>query len=239
MQPLLSPENTFDITMHLLIRIGLLALAEGVFAVPSFAQPAECQAGVTAFLAKNYDAAVPPLTQCLSLPIPPGPRSLIFQVRAEVFGAQDQWDMAIADQQAAIAAAPPKDAWPYVMLGAYFRKAQRLDDSIAALQTAMTFDEDGPGSGPGMAVHYHMAQTLHQARRYREAIEVLTKGIPKQPDYAYAFYQRALSYEALGDRDQAKRDLFRASELARKDGVPPDIAGKFAEYGLPVKVYQR
>lgn len=225
--------------MHALIRIGLLALAEGVVAMPSFAQPAECQAGVTAYLAKNYDAAATSLTQCLSLSIPSGPRSLMFRLRAEVYGAQDKWDMAIADQKAAIAADPPKDAWPYVMLGAYLRKAQRLDESVAALQIAMIFDEDGPGSGPGMAVHYHMAQTLHEAKRYREAIETMTKGIPKQPDYAYAHYQRALSYEALGDRDQAKRDLFRASELAPKDGFPSDMAGKFAEYGISVKVVEK
>jgi len=224
--------------MHKLTRIGIVAFLTGVFAAPSFAQPAECQAGMKAYVAKTYDEALPSLAQCLSLPIPSEARSLILQVRAEVYGAQEKWALAIGDQQAAIAAIPPKNAWPYVMLGAYFRKAHRLDESIAALQTAMTFDEDGPGSGPGMAVHYHMAQTLHEAKRYREEIEVLTKGIPKQPDYAYALYQRALAYEALDDRDQAKRDLFRASEIAPKDGFPPAIAAKFAEYGFHVKAYQ-
>jgi len=224
--------------MHTFIRIGLLALAGGALTLPSFAQPAECQAGVRAYTSKNYDDALPALTQCLSLSIPPEVRAVVFQVRADVYSRSEKYDLAIADEQAAISTIPPNNPWPYIMLGDYFRKAQRLDESIAALQTAMKFDEDGPGSGPGMAVYYHLAQTLHAAKRYREAIEVMTKGIPKQPDYAYALYQRALSYEALGDRDQAKRDLFRAAELAPQKGFPPDVASKFAEYGFTVNVHK-
>jgi len=122
------------------------------------------------------------------------------------------------------------------MLGAYYREANQFSESLAALQVAMKFDEDGPGTGPGMAVHYHMAQTLHRAKHYKEAIEVMTKGIPKQPDYGYALYQRALSYEAIGDTTQAKRDLFRAAELVPKEGYEQEIAAKLAEYGFAVKV---
>ena len=87
-----------------------------------------------------------------------------------------------------------------------------------------------------MACYYHKAKTLHQAGRYNEAIESYTLGIPKQPDYGYALYERALSYEALGNREQAKRDLFRANELAPKDGYEPEVVAKLKEYGFDAKV---
>lgn len=127
---------------------------------------------------------------------------------------------------------PPEDVWPFVMLGAYYRELKQYDLSLAALRDALKYDEDGPNTGPGMAVYYHTGQTLHAAGRYAEAIEAYTIGIPKQPDYGYALYRRALSYEALGDKTQAKRDLFRAAELEPKEGYEEDIKTKFVEYGI-------
>jgi len=83
-----------------------------------------------------------------------------------------------------------------------------------------------------MAVYYHTAITLHRTKRFSEAIEAVTKGIPKQPDYGPALYQRALAYEALGDQTQAKRDLFRVMELEPKEGYEPEIVAKLKEYGF-------
>lgn len=45
-----------------------------------------------------------------------------------------------------------------------------------------------------------------------------------------------LSYEAIGDRVQAKRDPFRAVELTPKNGYEPEIAQKLGEYGFTVKM---
>jgi len=77
-------------------------------------------------------------------------------------------------------------------------------------------------------------QTLHAIGRYQDAIEVYMRGIPKQPDYGYALYRRALAYEAVGDREMAKRDLFRAAELEPRDGYEADVAAKLKEYGFTV-----
>jgi tetratricopeptide (TPR) repeat protein len=200
------------------------------------AQPLDCQTGWTAFQARNYVGASDDLTRCLAAELPARARAQVLQLRAQSYAEQKRFDLAIQDQQASIQAVPPKDVWPHVMLGAFYREAGQAKESIAALREAMKYDEDGPGSGPGMAVHYHLAQTLHGAKRYQEAIEVITKGIPKQPDYGYALYQRALSYEALGQREQAKRDLFRAAELAPQDGYEPEIAAKLKANGFEVKV---
>ena len=45
-----------------------------------------------------------------------------------------------------------------------------------------------------------------------------------------------LAYEALGDRDQAKRDLFRTAELAPMEGYDPEVVEKLKEYGFDAKV---
>ena len=39
----------------------------------------------------------------------------------------------------------------------------------------------------------------------------------------------------MGNREMAKRDLFRATELEPRDGYERDVAAKIQQYGLPVK----
>lgn len=198
--------------------------------------PIDCKVGLESIEHQQYKDAIAPLSRCLSLNLKAEPRALILSARAYAYGEEKQFEQAVADQKAFIDLQKPKDSWPLIMLGVYYRELKQYDKSLEALKSAGEYDEDGPGTGPGMAVYYHTAQTLHQAGRYEEAIEACTKGIPKQPDYGYALYQRALSYEALGIRDQAKRDLFRAFELMPKDGYEPEIAAKLNEYGFKAKV---
>lgn len=200
------------------------------------AQPADCRHGLEALQANRPAEAIDPLSQCLKQQLPARARAFVLQARANAYADMKEWALAAEDQRQSTVEEKPKDAWPHIMLGAYLRDAGRLDESLEALRAAMQFDEDGPGSGPGMAVHYHTARTLHEMGRYSDAIEAMTSGIPKQPDYGYALYQRALSYEALGDRVQAKRDFFRAAELVPKEGYEPKVAAKLIEYGFTVKV---
>lgn len=202
----------------------------------AMAQPIACQRGVNHFQAERFTEAIPPLTECLSANLPPQVEAAVYEVRSVAYRELKQWGLAAADQREVIQRVPAANAWPYITLGAYLREDGRFDEALVALRRARDFDEDGPGTGPGMAVYYHMAQTLHLAGRYQEAVDAMTLGIPKQPDYGYALYQRALSYEALGDSVQAKRDLFRAVELVPKDGYEPEIAAKLKAYGFAVKV---
>jgi tetratricopeptide (TPR) repeat protein len=207
-----------------------------VFTALAQAQPADCQAGLQQIDAKRFAESIQSLSSCLKEPLPAEARAFVLQARAHAYGEMRQWSSAAEDQRASIQFTEPKDVWPYVMLGAYLRESKKFAEALEALENARKYDEDGPGTGPGMAVYYHTAQTLHQSGKFKDAIEAMTNGIPKQPDYGYALYQRALSYEALGDRVQAKRDLFRAAELTPKDGYEPEIARKLQEYGFTVKM---
>lgn len=198
-------------------------------------QPAECQTGIDSFEKKQFMVAVTSLTKCLEYKLPPAPRAFVLQMRAQAQLELKQPERALEDQKASLAIEKPKNVWPLVMLAVYNRELNRFDDALAALKEALNLDEDGPGTGPGMAVYYHTGQTLHKAGRYKEAVEAYTRGIPKQPDYGYALFHRALAYEAMGDRVQAKRDLFRAAELAPKEGYESELIPKFKEYGFTVK----
>ncbi|MEQ1596712.1 MAG: tetratricopeptide repeat protein [Casimicrobium sp.] len=200
------------------------------------AQSTECQTGWVAFKAKSYVRASEDITRCLAGDLSAQARAAALQVRAQSYFEQKRIDLAIKDQKASLEYARPKDVWPYVMLGAYYREANDYEAAISSLREAMKYDEDGPGTGPGMAVHYHLGQTLHRAKRYNEAIDAFTKGIRKQPEYGYALYRRALSYEALGKMDLARRDFARAAELVPKDGYEAEIASKLKTYGSLVKV---
>ncbi len=195
----------------------------------------DCQTGINSYDAENYDAAIDLLSKCLQRPLRDPARAFALQIRAECHFNLKQPDRALEDQKTSLQLAPPKDVWPLIRLAAYHRELRQYDSALAVLKDALNYDEDGPGTGPGMAVYYHTGQTLHAAGRYAEAIEAYTLGIPKQPDYGYALYRRALAYEALGDKTQAKRDLFRAAELEPKEGYEAEIKTKFAEYGIPLK----
>ena len=196
--------------------------------------PNDCQAGIVAARAENCSVAIDHLSRCLTRQMPEPVRSFVLQARAQCYSVLNQPAFALQDQKASLEIETPKNVWPLVMLGAYYRELKQYDLSLAALKEALKYDEDGPGTGPGMAVYYHTGQTLHAAGRYAEAVEAYTVGIPRQPDYGYALYRRALSYEALGDKVQTKRDLFRAAELEPQQGYEPEIKAKLTEYGISV-----
>lgn len=216
--------------------IALTVLATSLISFTAKADLADCRIGVEANDKKEYFQAIEPLTRCLDLSLGSEPKSEILAIRAGAYFNLKQFGLAVDDQELSIALQEPKDVWPLLMLGVYYRELKQYDKSLNAINSAFSYDEDGPGTGPGMACYYHKAKTLHQAGRYNEAIESYTLGIPKQPDYGYALYERALSYEALGNREQAKRDLFRANELAPKDGYEPEVVAKLKEYGFNAKV---
>ena len=211
------------------MRYVILALALLVSLRASAEPPADCAVGAQLVRRHLYHDAIAPLSACLSADLTNDVRAYILGARAYAYGEQNQFEQAVTDQKAYIALQKPQDGRPLIMLGMYYRELKQYDKSLEVLKTASEY-------GQGMGVYYHTGLTLHQAGRYEEAIEAYTKGIPKQPDYGYVFYRRALSYEALGKQDQARRDFSRAFELMPKSGYEPEIAAKLNEYGFKAKI---
>ena len=216
----------------------LLALNTGLSDAatnPAPTPPDECQAGLNSYKSKNYSAAVDQFSICLEFNLPSDVRVYVLQKRAQSFRGLNNFKSAVQDQKNSLELKAPEDVWPHIHLAVYYRELKQYDLALAALKEATKYDEDGPGSGPGMAVYYHTGWTLHEAGRYREAIEAYTLGIPKQTDFGVALYRRALSYEAVGDRKRAKQDLAGAAKLAPSEGYGAEITAKLMEYGFSVK----
>jgi len=199
------------------------------------AQMDPCDLGVQAAKRKEHPVAISHYTACLRTAVTLPDRARALRNRALSYNELRQYALAVEDQRQALSLEAPTTVWPLVMMSVYYRGVKQYEAALAALKAATKLDEDGPGTGPGMAVYYHTGQTLHAMGRYQEAIEAYTLGIPKQPDFGYALYRRALSYEAIGNREMAKRDLFRAAELEPRDGYERDVAAKIKQYGLPVR----
>lgn len=200
------------------------------------AQSADCQAGAEALQKKNYPAAVSHLNSCLRSDLQNEQRVSLLMLRAQAYQGLNKLKLAVNDQQEAIALDKSRDAWPWIMLSVFRREQKQYQEALAAIKEAEKRDEDGPGTGPGMAVFYHKGWALHEAGRYKAAIEAYTRGIARQPDYGWTLYRRAIAYEAIGNRVQAKRDLFRVAELNPQDGYEAHIVAKLREYGFDAKV---
>lgn len=201
--------------------------------------PQDCHIGFQSLEAERYDDAVNQLGKCLQLNLSMPARALVLRVRAEAYREIQRPDLAVQDAQSAMQVDKPKDSWPWISLGYYYRDLKQYDKALEALKEALKYDEDGAGTGPGMAVHYHTGWTLHEAGRYAEAIEAYTRGIPRQPDYGAVYYRRALAHEALGNREQARQDLLKAQELSPQEGIDAELIAKLIEYGILSKTQPR
>lgn len=198
-------------------------------------QSTACRDGLDALRLANVQLASSQLTTCLQLDLTGPVRAYILQSRARAYRALNNTAAAIEDQKASLTASQPYDVWPFIMLSAYYRDQKQYNDAIETLKQALKFDEDGPGTGPGMAVYYHTGLTLSAMGKYHEAIDAFNKGIPKEPNYGHAYFARAIAYELLANRSQAKQDLTKASELIPAAEYNRFIVAKFKEYGIPMK----
>lgn len=69
------------------------------------------------------------------------------------------------------------------------------------------------GRGRGMMYHFHRAWVLNDLGRHEDAIKELTSGLETQPDYPWAYAQRACAKAQLGRVADALADQERSMEL--------------------------
>lgn len=199
------------------------------------AQPSICMSGLEATENGRNEEAIPWLTSCLALQLPPRARSAVLQARAVSLLEAMRAEEALFDQLEAFALVPPTSSLAFANLSATQRALGRFDEALATLKKAQAIDDGPPGSGPGMAVWYHTGLTYMAMERYMNAVTAFTTGIPKQPGYAAAYYQRGLAYEALGAMDQAVLDFQQAASLTSSEQEPPaDYLEKLKAHGITV-----
>ena len=211
-------------------------LVLGFSSTLSAQSPSDCQTGFEAIKKEDYRTAIASLTKCSSLPLPEDARAKVLQARAAALDEAGRHQEALEDQKKSLSLAKPDTVWPLVMLAVYHRTLKQYAESLAALADAQNYDEDGPGTGPGMAVGYHTGWTLQEKGEHARAIETFTSAIPKQPDYGWVFFRRALSYEAIGDQAHAREDVAKANELVDPENYDAELLGKFKQYGYTPKL---
>jgi Tfp pilus assembly protein PilF len=65
---------------------------------------------------------------------------------------------------------------------------------------------------------YGMAMEYKKADEPARALEYFGKVLRRDPNYCYAYYQRAQVHESLGELDQARRALREGLEAADRSG---------------------
>jgi tetratricopeptide (TPR) repeat protein len=202
------------------------------------AQELSCVSGQDAIQRRAYSTALSHLTRCLEVRgLSNRDVAAALQMRAQAHSQTGNPLQASEDYRRSLGLRPPDIAWDLLPLGIYLREAGKHAESLEVLQRALTLDEDGPGSGPGMAVYFHLGWTLHELRRFEEAIGAYSTGIPKQPRFEGIYLRRALAHEALGNREAAKADLVRVIAIGSARGLDPaeapeEYRKKFVEYDL-------
>lgn len=196
---------------------------------------ATCSAEVARTRFDDHDKVIEVTSRCLAVP---GQgilaRSVFLRARGEAYEAQHNDVSAIANLEEAYRLVPPKTGWEIIALAAAYYNAGRYADAVALIQDGMRREigMSGRGSGFGMPLYYHLGRSLLALNRNEEAIEVLSAGIPAQPDFAYAYWCRSLAYENVHDEPHAKADLVQFARWADSEKLTDDERSRLRRYGL-------
>jgi tetratricopeptide (TPR) repeat protein len=220
--------------------VGLCVALAGVPG-DSAAQMLACTSGRDAIERRAFSTALSHLTRCLEgEALSMREVAALLHLRATAHAETGDPLAASEDYRRSLGIRPAQIAWDLIPLGIYLRLAGRNEDSLEVLQQALALDEDGPGTGPGVAAYFHYGWTLHEMKRYAEALDAYAKGIAKEPGFEGSYLRRALSHEAMGERGRARADIVKVLEIGRQRGLDPAAApdeyrSKFLEYGLIAK----
>jgi SpoVK/Ycf46/Vps4 family AAA+-type ATPase len=83
---------------------------------------------------------------------------------------------------------------------------------------------------PNAKETYQKAGTFFENNQFEEAIDMYSKAIKQDPEYASAYFNRALAYAILNKYESALRDAEKVLELEPDSYDAPYIMGIIAEY---------
>jgi len=197
---------------------------------------AVCQAGSDAAHKGDYEQAISIISGCLAAPgLRKDDRADALEVRAWSYSNSAQHALAVDDQEAAYKLRPPSEYRQFINYASYLRRVGRIQDSLNSVLAAEAM-EHGKVS---MMTQYNKGWSLLELGRHQEAVEAFTKGIPVQPDYAFAYWRRGLAYEGLGEKIKAQADFERSARLLiEKNNVAaagellPAMREKLRQYDL-------
>lgn len=192
--------------------VGLLFLLGGCGRSDS--AMVSCEQGHEKAKQEQFQQAYQLLTQCIDAEtLAAEDRRYGYFVRAYVNSRLGKPKAAVADQEAAYAIDDERTYGDLINYTLYLREAGRLEQSLAAIHQARAMEQQR--GELSMPVQYHLGWTLQEMGRHEEAVEAFTLGLPAQPDFSGVYYRRGLSYEVLGEKEQARADFERVAVLLR------------------------
>lgn len=196
-----------------------------------------CNAGYEIVRKGDIEKGVSILSICLaSNEVSPENKRRAYIERAWSYKLLGKMNEAVGDQEAAFKLAPAAYS-ELINYALYLRYAGRVTESLTPLKDAEKIDE---AKGQiSMMTQYQLGWTYQELEKHKEAIIAFTKGIPQQTDFAFAYYKRGLSFEALGQKEAARSDFQQVKALIATDNRGtvtnkelPYIRKKLAEYGI-------
>lgn len=198
----------------------------------------DCEIGYDKIISGDFQQARTSLTKCISSKkTDTNARRHALLTRAWIHSRLKDFNAAVKDQESAFAISPASDFEEQIDYVAYLRAANRSVDSLAILKTAEYIERASANSS--MTVHYYSGRSLQNLGQHEQAIDIFSSSIPTQPEYAFVYYRRGISFEALGRKAEAKADFEKSAQLLGQVDVEktsgrllPKMLAKFKEYGI-------
>ncbi len=196
-----------------------------------------CDAGYETVRKGAVEKGVSILSVCLAgNEVSPENKRRAYIERAWAYKTLGRMNEAVNDQEAAFKLAPAVYS-ELINYALYLRYAGRVAESLTPLKAAEKMDE--AKGWTSMMTQYQLGWTYQELGKHRDAVAAFTKGIPQQTDFAFAYYKRGLSFEALGQKEAARSDFQKVKALIATDNRGtvtdkelPHIRKKLAEHGV-------
>ena len=122
-------------------------------------------------------------------------------------------------------------AWPPLNLAVSLISLNRLDEAVARLHEALSYNPQFPQA------HYRLGLVLEKQRKFEEAIAPLQRAIELDPLYPEPHYTLGRIYQRQGKREEAQEQIERFKKL-RKEPSPlqsPALNEIMPPGGVPVQ----
>ncbi len=105
-----------------------------------------------------------------------------------------------------------------------------MTDNKPAKGAGTTMPRSASTPNPEAKEYYTKAGTAFEENKFEEAIDLYTKAIDIDPNYASAYFNRALSYAILNRYQEAERDAEAVMDIEPDSHDAPYVMGIVAEY---------
>ncbi len=196
------------------------------------------QIGMSHLIQQDIGEAIETLTKSIQLD---KTFADVFNARGLAYSYNEELDLSLLDFDRAIMI-DPNFAEAYINRGSAFLSQDKIDLAMGDFDYAIKIDPSNPSSlflrgnvfaiqgnpdaalidyksavAKGMknpTIHYEIGNLYYSMGDYRNAVGNYTKAIEMNPKYHEAINNRAVSYDALGQKGKARKDRDKLSEIA-------------------------